>query len=73
MEEGLPDAEETNAISKTRETLTVCRQNLNNQSNSSVNVTGARVSGRLLWVYKGQSSCAEVIRVRFSSGEVKLR
>ena len=59
MEDGLP--EEANAISKTTETLTVSRQNLNNQSNSSINVTGARVAGRLLWVYKEQSSCAEVI------------
>ena len=35
--------------------------------------TGARASGRLLRVYKVGSGSAEVIRARYSLGEVKVR
>ena len=44
-----------------------------NQSNWSVRPTGARAAGRLLRVYKGEFSCAEVIPASFGSGEVKVR
>ena len=44
-----------------------------NQSNWSVRPTGARAAGRLLRVYKGEFSCAEVIPASFGSGGVKVR